>query len=226
MTSSQKNVVYRLIAALVLYISALTIPLQGVWSLIAYLPSYLVRGYDVYDSAGRNIARGRVFDENFLMALATVGALAIKEYPEAVAVMLFYQIGELFQDIAVGKSRKSIAALMDIRPESAVVIRDGAEIRVWPEEVEIGEAIIIRPGEKIPLDGVILSGSTTINTSALTGESLPADKEVGDSVISGTLNLSGVIRVEVKSSYENSTVAKILELVENSAVKRHSQNAL
>lgn len=220
MTSSQKNVVYRLIAALVLYISALTIPLQGVWSLIAYLPSYLVIGYDVLWSAGRNIARGRVFDENFLMALATVGALAIKEYPEAVAVMLFYQIGELFQDIAVGKSRKSIAALMDIRPESAVVIRDGAEIRVWPEEVEIGEAIIIRPGEKIPLDGVILSGSTTINTSALTGESLPADKEVGDSVISGTLNLSGVIRVEVKSSYENSTVAKILELVENSAVKK------
>lgn len=220
MTSSQKNVVYRLIAALVLYISALLIPLQGVWSLIAYLPSYLVIGYDVLWSAGRNIARGRVFDENFLMALATVGALAIKEYPEAVAVMLFYQIGELFQDIAVGKSRKSIAALMDIRPESAVVIRDGAEIRVWPEEVEIGEAIIIRPGEKIPLDGVILSGSTTINTSALTGESLPADKEVGDSVISGTLNLSGVIRVEVKSSYENSTVAKILELVENSAVKK------
>jgi Cd2+/Zn2+-exporting ATPase len=220
MTNAQKNVVYRLIAALVLYISALLIPLQGVWSLIAYLPSYLVIGYDVLWSAGRNIARGRVFDENFLMALATVGALAIKEYPEAVAVMLFYQIGELFQDIAVGKSRKSIAALMDIRPESAVVIRDGAEIRVWPEEVEIGEAIIIRPGEKIPLDGVILSGSTTINTSALTGESLPADKEVGDSVISGTLNLSGVIRVEVKSSYENSTVAKILELVENSAVKK------
>ncbi|MGH0051949.1 MAG: heavy metal translocating P-type ATPase, partial [Sphaerochaetaceae bacterium] len=186
----------------------------------AFLVPYAIIGYDVIWSAVRNIIRGQVFDENFLMALATVGALAIQEYPEAVAVMLFYQVGELFQSLAVGKSRKSIAALMNIRPEIAVVLRGGTELTVPPEEVSIGEEIIIRPGEKIPLDGVITEGTTTVNTSALTGESLPIDKGISDSVASGTVNLSGLIRVKTTCAYEDSTVAKILELVENSAAKK------
>jgi Cd2+/Zn2+-exporting ATPase len=171
-------------------------------------------------SAARNIVHGQVFDENFLMALATVGAFVVKEYPEAAAVMIFYQMGELFQSVAVGKSRKSITELMDIRPERAVVVRDGIETEVSPEEVAVGETIIVRSGEKIPLDGVITSGTTTVDSSALTGESLPANKGVSDGVVSGTINLSGVIRVEVKSEYENSTVAKIVELVESSAAKK------
>jgi Cd2+/Zn2+-exporting ATPase len=154
------------------------------------------------------------------MALATVGAFAIGEYTEACAVMIFYQVGELFQSIAVGKSRKSIAALMDIRPDFATVKREGEELEVSPEEVEIGEIIVIRPGEKIPLDGEIVSGSTTVNTSALTGESLPQDKASGEKVISGSVNLTGAIEVRTESSYENSTVAKILELVEDSSEKK------
>ena len=220
MPKAQKNILIRIILSAILYAAALLIPAEGIWRFTAFLPAYLIIGYDVLWSAARNVVRGSVFDENFLMALATVGALAIKEYPEAVAVMLFYQIGELFQDIAVGKSRKSITDLMDIRPETAVVIRNGVENTVSPEDVKIGETVIIKPGEKIPLDGSIISGFTTVNTAALTGESLPVDKAAGDSVISGTVNLSGVIRVEVNSSYEDSTVAKILELVENSASKK------
>jgi len=220
MSKKQKQNVIRILLSAVLFSAALALPLEGLSRLFVFLMPYAVIGYDVLWSAARNIVRGQVFDENFLMALATVGALAIKEYPEAVAVMLFYQVGELFQGIAVGKSRKSIASLMDIRPESAVVIRGGVEKEVPPEAVEIGEIIIVRPGDKIPLDGVITEGSTTVNASALTGESIPADKGISDGVVSGTVNLSGVIKIEVKSKYENSTVARILELVENSAAKK------
>ena len=220
MSEKQKRNLIRLALSGALFVVMQVLPLEGWPRLICFLIPYAVVGYDVLWSAVRNIAHGQVFDENFLMALATVGAFAIKEYPEAVAVMLFYQVGELFQSIAVGKSRKSIAGLMDIRPESAAVVRDGIEMEVSPEAVAVGETIVVRPGGKIPLDGVITRGATTVNTSALTGESLPADKGVSDGVVSGTINLSSVIRVEVKSEYEDSTVAKILELVESAAGKK------
>ena len=220
MSKKQRQHLLRLALSVVLFAAALVLPFEGTLRFICFLIPYAVIGYDVLWSAARNIVHGQVFDENFLMVLATIGAFAIKEYPEAVAVMLFYQVGELFQSIAVGKSRKSISELMDIRPDSAVVLRNGIETKVFPESVSVGEIIVVRPGEKIPLDGMIVDGATTVNTSALTGESLPADKGVSDSVVSGTVNLSGVVKVEVKSEYENSTVAKILELVESSAAKK------
>ena len=220
MSRKQKTVLARIIISAVLCVVAGLLPIDGVWKLLAFSVPYLVIGYDVLWGAVRNIIHGQVFDEQFLMAIATLGAFAIEDYPEAAAVMLFYQVGELFQSIAVGKSRKSISALMDICPEYAVVLRDGEEVSVPPEEVGIGEVLIIKPGEKIPLDGEITEGSTTVNTAALTGESLPVDKTVGDRVISGTINLSGVIKVKAQSLYEESTVSKILELVENSAEKK------
>lgn len=220
MSRKQKKTLARIIASAVLLVVAYLLPIEGIGKLAAFIAPYLVIGYDVLWGAVRNIFRGQIFDEKFLMTIATVGAFATGEFAEASAVMLFYQVGEFFQSIAVGKSRRSIAALMDIRPDSAVVIRNGEEETVFPEEVEIGETIIIRPGEKIPLDGVILSGTTTVNTSALTGESLPQDKAEGENVISGSINLSGVITVQTQSKYEDSTVAKILELVENSSEKK------
>jgi len=220
MSKKQKQNLIRILLSAALFAVALALPLKGMPRFFVFIIPYSVIGYDVLWSAARNIIRGQVFDENFLMALATVGAFAIKEYPEAVAVMLFYQVGELFQGIAVGKSRKSISELMDIRPDSAVVIRGSIETAVSPEAVSVGEIIVVKPGDKIPLDGVIIEGSTMVNASALTGESLPCDKGVSDSVVSGTVNLSGVIKIEVTSEYENSTVAKILELVENSASKK------
>lgn len=220
MSRKQKTVLARIIISAVLCVVAGLLPIDGVWKLLAFSVPYLVIGYDVLWGAVRNIIHGQVFDEQFLMAIATLGAFAIEDYPEAAAVMLFYQVGELFQSIAVGKSRKSISALIDICPEYAVVLRDGEEVTVPPEEVGIGEVLIIKPGEKIPLDGEITEGSTTVNTAALTGESLPVDKTVGDRVISGTINLSGVIKVKAQSLYEESTVSKILELVENSAEKK------
>lgn len=220
MSKKQKTVLARIIISAVLCVIAGLLPIEGVWKFLAFSVPYLVIGYDVLWGAVRNIIHGQVFDEQFLMAIATLGAFAIEDYPEAAAVMLFYQVGELFQSIAVGKSRKSISALMDICPEYAVVLRDGEEVTVPPEEVGIGEVLIIKPGEKIPLDGEVTEGSTTVNTAALTGESLPVDKTVGDRVISGTINLSGVIKVKAQSLYEESTVSKILELVENSAEKK------
>lgn len=220
MSKKQKTVLARIIISAVLCVIAGFLPIEGVWKFLAFSVPYLIIGYDVLWGAVRNIIHGQVFDEQFLMAIATLGAFAIEDYPEAAAVMLFYQVGELFQSIAVGKSRKSISALMDICPEYAVVLRDGEEVTVPPEEVGIGEVLIIKPGEKIPLDGEITEGSTTVNTAALTGESLPVDKTVGDRVISGTINLSGVIKVKAQSLYEESTVSKILELVENSAEKK------
>ncbi|MBQ9250624.1 MAG: cadmium-translocating P-type ATPase [Oscillospiraceae bacterium] len=220
MTRKQKRTLWRIVAAAVLCIVIALLPVEGLWRGLLFAIPYLIVGYDVLWSAIRNILHGQVFDEKFLMAIATLGAFAIREYPEAAAVMLFYQIGELFQGIAVGRSRRSIAALMDIAPESAVVLRDGQEEEVSPDEVQVGETILVRPGEKIPLDGVILEGCTTVNTAALTGESLPADKAEGERVVSGSINLTGLIKVRTESVYEDSTVAKILELVENSQEKK------
>lgn len=224
MTRKQKKTLIRIIVSVVLTGVAWAVDeifgFEGWKELLLYIAPYLVIGYDVLWDAIRNIAHGQVFDEHFLMAIATVGAFGVGDYREASAVMIFYQVGELFQSIAVGKSRKSISALMDIRPDYAVVVRDGKEEIVSPEEVELGETIVIKPGEKIPLDGEIIDGSTSVNTAALTGESLPADKTVGDRVTSGTINLSGVIHVRTQSRFEESTVAKILELVENSSEKK------
>lgn len=220
MTRKQKRNLIRLILAALLFAVALFLPVQGLFRLAVFLIPYAVIGYDVLWNALRNILHGQIFDENFLMALATVGAFAIAEYPEAVAVMFFYQVGELFQSIAVGRSRKSIAALMDIRPDSATVLRDGKEYAVSPEEVQQGETILVRPGEKVPLDGIVTEGSTSVNTAALTGEALPQDKEPGDNIISGSLNQGGVIRVKVTHPFGESTVSKILDLVENSSAKK------
>ncbi len=220
MTGKQKRTLLRIIAAAVLAVAAAALPVDGGWRALAFAVPYLIIGYDVLWSAARNIFHGQVFDEKFLMALATLGAFAIRDYPEAAAVMLFYQVGELFQSIAVGRSRRSIAALMDIAPECAVVLRNGQPEEVSPDEVEIGETLVIRPGEKIPLDGVILEGRTSVNTAALTGESLPVDKAEGDPVVSGSINLTGLIHVRAESVYEDSTVARILELVENSQEKK------
>ena len=220
MSRRQKKTLLRILAAAVLCIVAALLPVEGLWKALAFAVPYLIIGYDVLWGAARNIAHGQVFDEKFLMALATLGAFAIAEYPEAAAVMLFYQIGEWFQSIAVGRSRKSIAALMDIRPDYAVVLRGDAEEEVSPEEVAVGETIVVKPGERIPLDGVVLEGSTSVDTAALTGESLPVDVAPGGRVISGSINLTGLIKVRTESAYEQSTVARILELVENSAEKK------
>ena len=196
-------------------------PCPGWAELAVFLVPYAVIGWDVLWRAVRNIAHGQVFDENFLMALATVGALAIGEYPEAVFVMLFYQVGELFQSYAVDQSRKSITALMDIRPDYANMEGpDGQLEQVDPEDVAVGDTIVIKAGERIPLDGVVLEGSSTLDTAALTGESLPRQVESGDDVISGCVNLSGLLKVQVTKAFEESTVAKILDLVENSASKK------
>ncbi|MBO4242192.1 MAG: cadmium-translocating P-type ATPase [Clostridiales bacterium] len=224
LTRKQKKMLIRIIVAgslcgLIALITRL-LEIEGIIKLLLFLIPYVIVGYDVLRTAGKNIIHGQVFDERFLMAIATIGAFATGEYPEATAVMLFYQVGELFQSIAVGRSRKSIAGLMDIRPDHAVVIRDGQELEVSPDEVSKGEIILIRPGEKIPLDGVIIEGNTTINTSALTGESMPCDSVEGDKVISGTLNLTGLIKVRTESEFAQSTVSRILELVENSSEKK------
>lgn len=220
LTRKQKKMLWRIIAAAVLTAAAALLPVEGLWRGLAFTVPYLVAGYDVLWSAVRNIAHGQVFDEEFLMGIATLGAFGIAEYPEAAGVMIFYQVGELFQSIAVGRSRKSISALMDIRPESATVIRDGAELSLLPEEVEPGETLIVRPGEKTPLDGVVIEGHSSLNTAALTGESLPVDCAEGDRVISGSINLSGLITMRSDSRYCDSTVARILELVENSSEKK------
>lgn len=220
MNKRQKLNLVRILISLVLFIAAVIIPAEGKARLLIFLLPYAAIGYDVLYSAARNITRGQVFDENFLMALATVCAFAIGEYPEAVAVMLFYQVGELFQDIAVAKSRKSITELMDFRPESALLIRDGVETKVSPEEVEPGQTIVVKPGERIPLDGIVREGFTSVDTSALTGESRPCDVGPGESVLSGAINLSGLVKIEVTSKYEDSTVVRILELVESAASKK------
>lgn len=220
MSKKQKKMLVRILAAAALLAAAVLLPGAGWVRLLIFLVPYLVAGWDVLWRAVRNISHGQVFDENFLMALATVGAFCTGEFPEAVAVMLFYQVGELFQSYAVGRSRRSIASLMDIRPDFANIERDGKLIQVDPSEVPIGGTVVIKAGEKIPLDGVVLGGASTVDTAALTGESLPRDVLPGDDVISGCVNLSGLLRVRVTKAFGESTVAKILDLVENSSTKK------
>lgn len=225
MTSKQKHSLYRIIAAAVLFIAAVLIKAEGALRLIIFMIPYLTVGFPVLKKAVINISHGQVFDENFLMCIATIGALIIGEYPEAVFVMMFYQVGDLFESVAVGKSRDSISALVDICPEYVNIERDGKIEELDPEEAQIGDIMVIRPGEKVPLDGVITEGESSLNTTALTGESIPLDVKKGDSIISGCINLNGLIKAEVTKEYSDSTVSKILELVENSAEnKAHTEN--
>ena len=220
MSRKQKKNLIRILAAVVVLLLSVLLPVADWIKIVIALVAYGLAGWDVLWGAVRGIAHGQVFDEKFLMAVATLGAIASQDYNEACAVMIFYQIGELFQGIAVGKSRRDIAALMDIRPDTANVLRDGVEQEVSPEEVAVGETIVVKPGEKIPLDGEVIEGSTAVNTAALTGESLPQDKNVGDKVISGSINMTGVIKVRTTSEFGESTVARVLELDENSASKK------
>lgn len=224
MTRKQKRVLIRIITSAVLLAAVIvldkTLEIEKYIVAAMYLVPYFVIGYDILKKAVLGIFHGQIFDENFLMAVATVGAVGLGDFKEGVAVMLFYQIGELFQSIAVGKSRKSISALMDIRPDYANIEKDGKLVRVDPSEVEIGTVITVNPGEKVPIDGIIEEGSTTLNTSALTGESLPRGAKVGDEVISGSVNMTGVIRVKTTKSFGESTASKILDLVENSSMKK------
>lgn len=218
----QKRQLYKIIAAAVLFAVAFMLPVSGCWRLAVWSAAYLIVGLPIVRKAFRNIGHGQVFDENFLMTAATAGAFALGEYSEGVAVMLFYQIGELFQSYAVNKSRKSIAALMDIRPDYANIERDGKVVRVSPEDVRPGEDIIVTAGEKIPLDGRIVEGYSLIDTAAITGESVPREAAVGDEVISGCINLNGRLKIKVTRDFGQSTVAKILDLVENASSQKAS----
>lgn len=220
MTRKQKKVLIRIIAAAILVVALHFVPVTGWLSLALYLIPYFIIGYDILRKAVLGIIHGEVFDENFLMAVATIGAIGLGEYSEGVAVMLFYQIGELFQSYAVGKSRKNITSLMDIRPDYANIEKEGEVVQVDPADVAPGTIIIIRPGEKIPLDGIITEGNSTINTSALTGESIPREALTGDEVISGCVNMTGLLKVKTTKGFGESTVSKILDLVENSSMKK------
>ena len=220
MTRRHKRTLLIILAAFVLFLGGELVPLGGVWRFLAFLVPYLLVGWDVLWRSVQNIAHGQIFDENFLMSVATIGAMAVGEYAEGVAVMLLYQVGELFQSVAVGKSRRSIAALMDIRPEYANVVRDGETLEVDPEDVAVGEEIVIKPGERIPLDCVVTEGAGSVNTAAMTGESAPRDVTAGDSLVSGTVNINAVLRARVTSVYAESTVARILDMVENSSERK------
>ncbi|HBM46256.1 MAG TPA: cadmium-translocating P-type ATPase [Lachnoclostridium sp.] len=225
MTKKQKKMVIRLAVSAVFFVIAMSLEKKVSWAWIPFVLSYLAAGYDIPLRACRNLKNGQVFDENFLMTIATFGAFAIGSLEEAVAVMLFYQVGELFNDYAVNKSRKSITDLMDINPEYANLLRDGAEEQVDPYEVEIGDTIIIRPGEKVPLDGIVLEGSSTLDTKALTGESMPEEVNAGQNIVSGSINLTGVLKVQTTKLFDDSTVAKILELVENASSRKAKAEA-
>lgn len=220
MTKKQKKWLIRILIGAAGLLTGFFVPLEGYYRLFLYVPVYLVIGWDVLWRACRNIAHGQVFDENFLMCLATVGAFVIGDYPEAVAVMVFYQTGELFQNYAVERSRSSISALMDIRPDYANIERNGVLEKVDPEEVHIGEIIVVKPGEKIPLDGIVTEGKSSIDTSALTGESMPRELEAGGEALSGCINLNGTLTIRVNKEFGESTVSKILDLVENSSAKK------
>ena len=231
MTKKQKKMLYRILIAAVLFLAAKFIPMPMLVSTALYFAAYVTIGYDILRKAWKGICNHQVFDENFLMAVATIGAIALAiyeksgDYAEAVAVMLFYQIGELFQSYAVGKSRRNITALMDIRPDYANIERDGKLEQVDPDEVAVGTVITVQPGEKVPLDGVITEGASTLNTAALTGESLPRDVKAGDEIVSGCINMTGVLKVRTTKAFGESTVSKILELVENSSShKSRSEN--
>ncbi len=224
MSPKQKKVLLRIVLTILLLIAitaaSMMVHLTPLWETAAYLLIYLLIGHDILRKALRGIWNRQVFDENFLMAVATIGAMCLQEFREGVAVMLFYQIGELFQSVAVGKSRRNIAALMDIRPDHANVMQDGTLVRVDPDEIDIGTVIYVQPGEKVPLDGIVIDGSSTLNTSALTGESAPRDVRVQDEVISGCINLSGLLQIRTTKRFEESTVSRILDLVENSSMKK------
>ena len=231
MTKKQKKMLIRILITAVMLIALKFIPITGIPQLIAYLAAYLVIGYDILKKAGKGILNGRAFDENFLMALATLGAFGLAiwtksgDYVEGIAVMLFYQIGELFQSYAVGKSRRNISALMDIRPDYANIEQDGQLTQVDPDEVEVGSIIVVQPGEKVPLDGVVVEGSASLNTSALTGESLPRDVKAGDEIISGCIDMSGVLKIRTTKAFGESTVSKILDLVENASSRKSRSEA-
>ena len=231
MTKKQKKMLIRILITAVLLIALHFIPITGIAQLAAYLVAYLVIGYDILKKAGKGIANGRAFDENFLMALATLGAFAVAiwsksgDYVEGIAVMLFYQIGELFQSYAVGKSRRNISALMDIRPDYANIEEDGQLKQVDPGEVAVGSIIVVQPGEKVPLDGVIVEGNASLNTSALTGESIPRDVCEGDEIISGCIDMSGVLKIRTTKAFGESTVSKILDLVENASSRKSKSEA-
>ena len=220
MNKKQKKMLTRIISAAVLLVILSFLPVDGYLKMALYMVPYLVIGYDILKKAWKGILNKQVFDENFLMAVATIGAIALGDYKEGVAVMLFYQIGELFQSYAVGKSRRNISELMDIRPDYANVEVDGSLEQVDPDEVEIGTIIVVQPGEKVPIDGIVTEGNSTLNTSALTGESVPRDISVGEEVISGCINLSGVLKIQTTKEFGESTVSKILDLVENSSSKK------
>ena len=231
MTKKQKKMLVRILITAVMLIALKFIPITGVPQLIAYLAAYLVIGYDILRKAGKGILNGRAFDENFLMALATLGAFFLAiwtksgDYVEGIAVMLFYQIGELFQSYAVGKSRRNITALMDIRPDYANIEADGQLKQVDPDEVTVGSIIVVQPGEKVPLDGVVVEGSASLNTSALTGESLPRDVKAGDEIISGCIDMYGVLKIRTTKAFGESTVSKILDLVENASSRKSRSEA-
>lgn len=226
MNKKQKKMLTRIIIAAVMVIALNLIQVAGIVKLVLYLATYLIIGYDILKKAGKGILNRQVFDENFLMAVATIGAFVLAiysrsgDYNEAIAVMLFYQIGELFQSYAVGKSRKNISALMDIRPDYANIEQNGQLEKVDPDEVEIGSIIVVQPGEKVPIDGIVIEGNSSLNTSALTGESLPRDVKQGDEIISGCINMSGLLKVRTTKEFGESTVSKILELVENSSSRK------
>ena len=226
MSKKQKKMLIRIVITAVMVLILQFISVSGLLQLALYLAAYLIIGYDILRKAGKGILNRRVFDENFLMAIATVGAFALAiysgsgDYNEAIAVMLFYQIGELFQSYAVGKSRRNISALMDIRPDYANIERDGKLEKTDPDEVAVDSIIVVQPGEKVPLDGIVLEGTSSLNTSALTGESLPRDVKAGDEIISGCINMTGVLRIRTTKEFEESTVSKILELVENSSSRK------
>ena len=216
MTKKMKKKLIRIIISFILLILAFTLKLDNtIINNILFITSYIIIGYDIILKALRNITRGKVFDENFLMTIATIGAFFIKEFPEAVAVMLFYQVGELFQSYAVDKSRKSVSELMDIRPDYANLYYNEKTERVEPNKVKIGDIILIKPGEKIPLDGIVVEGNSHLNTLALTGESMPKSVTEGDEVLSGCINNEGILKVKVTKEFGESTVSKILDLVEN-----------
>lgn len=225
MTKKQKKNLYKIIISAVVFLFGFILPVNDIVKKSIFFAVYIFIGYDVLIKAFKNLKRIYSLDENFLMAIATVGALCIDEFPEAVFVMIFYKTGELFESIAVGKSRKSISSLMDLRPDYANILKDGKIIKISPEEIKKGEIIIIEPGEKIPLDGVVTKGSTSINLAALTGESMPSFVTVGDFVMSGSININGVIEVKVEKEFYDSTVNKILELVENSAANKSKSEA-